>query len=93
MCRDSNGNIWVNQRNTCARTCSCGCHHAWGCNGFATGTVANGNGGCVCATLYANENTSTNTTDCDLYYARQYGLYPFGYNSRCGCTLDVVSET
>jgi hypothetical protein len=28
----------------------------------------------------------------DLYYARQYGLYPFGYNRRCGCALDAVSE-
>lgn len=100
ICRDCNGNIRVNQRNSCGCGCHrrhCCCHNGCGCqNGCGgsnnTGNSTNGNGGFTCVTFCGNSNTSTTTGNVDLYYARQYGLYPYGYNRSCGCTLDAVSE-
>ena len=92
-CRDCNGNIWVNPR--CGHCCH-GCNSC-GNNGNGT-TTQNGNGqtgGFTCLTFcgVGNNTTTTTANAGDLYYARQYGLYPFGYNCRCGCTLDGISET
>ena len=134
ICRDCNGDIWVNQRNGCGcnnacgcnsgtwnqarstcgcggawnqtrNTCGCGCGSLWnqqwntgcGCNRGGTDTTSNGNGlngRFTCVTFCGRSNSTTQTTDngVDLYYARQYGLYPFGYNRGCGCTLDAVNE-
>lgn len=107
VCRDCNGNIWVNQRNTCGCGCSngsgwslasassCGCNNGCGCNGNGTDTASNGNGNggrFTCVTYCGTNGLTTATSNGDLYYARQYGLYPFGYHSGCGCTLDAVSE-
>ena len=87
MCRDCNGNIRVNQRNTCGR----GCNN--GCGGSATGNTTNGNGGFTCVTFCGNTGVTTNNVGGgDLYYARQYGLYPYGYNRGCGCVLDALGE-
>lgn len=97
ICRDCNGNIFVNQRNSGCGCCqhTCGCQHNCGC-GCGNGTSGNSsgsNGGFACFTVCGNTNTATTTGNSDLYYARQYGLYPFGYNSGCGCTLDALSQT
>lgn len=98
LCRDCNGNIWVNQRNTCGCNHNrCGCNHngcgSCGCNGNAATTTTNGNGGYLtCVTFCGNNGLTTTSGNSDLYYARQYGLYPFGYNRGCGCSLDAVSE-
>ena len=81
-----------------------GCHHTChcGCGGNTTTGNANGNGGgnggrFVCFTVCGNATgvgtPTANTTGVDLYYARQYGLYPCGYNRGCGCTLDVLTNT
>jgi len=111
LCRDCNGNIVVNQRNT--NTCGhcCGCCHQHTCNcgcGNNTGAAGNGNGNgnggkfvcyTVCGYVTAtgtnttNMTNTANTTYGDLYYARQYGLYPYGYNRGCGCTLDALGTT
>ena len=96
ICRDACGNIVVNQgRNNC-----CPCHQL--CNGNGNngngGVAQNGNtqtnGRFTCVTFCGGNNGATTTTNGgDLYYARQYGLYPYGYNRGCGCTLDAVNET
>ncbi|MBQ7369892.1 MAG: hypothetical protein IJW58_02840 [Clostridia bacterium] len=33
---------------------------------------------------YYNQSTATTTNGCDVYYARQYGLYPYGGCRSCG---------
>lgn len=93
ICRDCCGNIWVNQQR---RSCGCGgCGNLCGNNANNVGSTQNGNGQTgrfTCVTFCGVNNTQT-TNNGDLYYARQYGLYPYGYNGGCGCTLDAVSET
>ena len=103
ICRDCCGNILVNQRR---RNC-CGCCNPCCCNGNVTtqngGATQNGNGQTgrfTCITVCGVNNTTATTCGVnnamsagDLYYARQYGLYPFGYNRGCGCTLDAVHQT
>ena len=91
ICRDCCGNIRVNQgyQNTC------GCHNSCG-NGGNTTQNGNGNTGrftCVTFCGVGNNTATTAANTGDLYYARQYGLYPYGYNRGCGCTLDTVSGT
>lgn len=94
ICRDCCGNIHVNQN------CQSGCHccNSCGCGGNNGGTTQNGNGTsgrftCVTICGAGNGSTASTTNAGDLYYARQYGLYPYGYKQGCGCTLDAVSET
>ena len=88
-CRDGCENLWVSQRNrnTC---CSCG---VCGGNGETAQNGNGQNGGFTCVTFCRQGNSTCSTNSCDLYYARQYGLYPFGGRRSCGCTLDAVSET
>ena len=91
ICRDACGNIHVNQRR---RNCCC-CYNLCG-NGANNGTVTqNGNGqtGHFTCVTFCGMNNTTTTNAGELYYARQYGLPPFGYNRGCGCTLNAVSET
>ena len=97
ICRDCCGNIRVNQ---CRQSSCFSCHHPCYCNGNTGngGVAQNGNGQpCgrfTCVTFCGvNSNTTATANGGDLYYARQYGLYPYGYNRGCGCTLDAVSET
>ena len=93
ICRDCCGNIHVNQ----SRQNSCSCCNPCVCEN--NGDVAqNGNGQtgrftCVTFCGVGNGSAASTTNTGDLYYARQYGLYPFGYNRGCGCTLDAVSDT
>lgn len=106
ICRDCNGNIRVNQRNGCGCGCNggcgcrrrccvcnggCGCNNGCGSDDTASNST-NGNGGFTCVTFCGNAGTAANTSaNGDLYYARQYGLYPYGYNRGCGCVLDALS--
>lgn len=95
ICRDCCGNIRVTQH---VGHC-CGCHHTCCCNGTnGNGTTTqNGNGQTngrfTCLTFCGVNNNPTTANAGDLYYARQYGLPPFGYNRGCGCTLDTFNET
>ena len=95
ICRDCCGNIVVRQR----RNHCCGCHNCCNCNGNGNGGVtqnggAQANGRFTCVTFCGVNNTTAATTSAgDLYYARQYGLYPYGCNRGCGCVLDAVNET
>ena len=96
ICRDCNGTIFVNQRNSgcgCQHHCGCQQNCGCGCSNGTSGNSSGGNGGFACFTVCGNSNTSTTLGNGDLYYARQYGLYPFGYNRGCGCTLDALSQT
>ena len=94
ICRDCCGNIRINQP---YQPC---CHnHCCGSVNGGTGTATqNGNGQTnghfTCLSFCGVNNNVTPTANAgDLYYARQYGLYPFGCHRSCGCTLDVVNET
>ena len=100
LCREgnSNFNVGCGRTNGCGNT-PCGCYqHTCNCGcGGTSGTSGNGNGNgtgnggrFVCVTVCGNAAVGTNTAGGDLYYARQYGLHPFGYQCGCGCTLDVV---
>ena len=96
ICRDCCGNIWV-RRNTCGCTPRCLYQNATpipentccGTNG-GNGCTNGGNGGqfgcfTVCGRVFNNpvtQQTGT-TTNFDLYYARQYGLYPYGGTTGC----------
>ena len=86
------GNVEARQttcRNHCG-CCNCCCGNGGGGAGTQTGDGQTGR--FVCVTVCGVGNTQT-ISEGELYYARQYGLYPFGYNRRCGCVLDAVSET
>ena len=85
ICRDCCGTIRVNQ--PCCYNHCCG-----------NGTTQNGNGQTnrpfTCLTFCGvNNNVASTNNAGDLYYARQYGLYPYGYHRGCGCTLDSVIGT
>lgn len=96
LCRDCCGNLRMAQ----TRMNCCGCHNLCGCNTSAdNGTsTQNGNGQTngrfTCVTFCGTNNNGASTASAgDLYYARQYGLYPYGCYRSCGCSLDVVNET
>lgn len=96
FCRDCCGNLRMRQ--TCANCC--GCHNLCGYNTSADNGTATQNGNSqtggrfTCVTFCGTNNSASSTMNAgDLYYARQYGLYPYGCNRSCGCTLDVVNDT
>lgn len=94
ICRDGCGNIWVRQNsssccNRCCQCCSCGDN---GTSSNANGNGGNGNTyGCftICGRIFNGATTQNiaatqnGTTYSDGYYARQYGLYPYGRNHGC----------
>ena len=93
VCRDANGCLRI--RNASNGCCGC-CNHC--CCGNGNGNSANANNGngstnanggfvcyTVCGTHGGSATTSTATIDGDAYYARQYGLCPYGVNRSCGC--------
>jgi hypothetical protein len=87
VCRDCCGNVWV-RRNVCNPCCQqTGCHNV---GTGTTDTTNNGNGGTfgcftICGRVFQNTVRQTPvTTEFDGYYARQYGLYPYGGRG-CGC--------
>ena len=70
---------------------NCGTYHCGQCVGVTNDTSIADNG-CsrVCGGVVTQGNTTTpnlmTTQDCELYYARQYGLYPYNRaTSGCGC--------
>ena len=88
MCRDACGNIWVRRNLGCG---GCGCQ---GGNVLQTTNAYNTRGGYLClpmgvATWGVNGVQTTQEPQGvqpinDIYYARQYGLYPCGRRT-CGC--------
>ncbi len=85
MCRDTCGNIWVRRNLGCGE---CGCR---GGNILQTTNTCHARGGYLCLPLGVaaglwtgvqapQETQPTN----DIYYARQYGLIPFGSRTCCG---------
>ena len=88
ICRDCCGNIWV-RRNTCHTCCQQNCCQNGGTGTTDTNTNCNGgyNYACltVCGRVFQNTVRQTgDTTGFDGYYARQYGLYPYGGRTCCG---------
>ena len=91
ICRDCCGNIWVRQNvSSCCQQCS----HCCSCQNNGTSGNANGNGnsyGCftICGRIFNGATTQNTTatqngfTCSDRYYARQYGLYPYGGGYGC----------
>lgn len=96
ICRDCNGNIWVNQRNSngCGCGCDCNsCNNSCNCNGNGTDTAENGNGNSgrsFTSITFCGSSNGTATTvaeNGEAYYLRQYGLTGRRRNS-CGCNAD-----
>lgn len=105
ICRDCCGNVWV-RRNTCgcAQTCHSCCQQNCCQNGGSASGNNGGNGGgnygcfTICGRIFNTAQTNTNATTqstqtmgCDSYYARQYGLYPYGGRSYC-CGSGVMDN-
>lgn len=89
ICRDCCGNIIVRQRsNGCSCGCSCGCcsNSCSSCGqSGSTFLLINNDNGRRGRRGSNSTQTTADTTDFDSYYARQYGLYPYGGRSRCCC--------
>ena len=95
VCRDACGNVWVRQNTSrCLRRCCNRCCNSWDndtdtTNNGTAGNSDNGNGyACitVCGRVFNGatvQNTSAYSNNTDWYYARQYGLYPYGRRSFC----------